>query len=183
MSDREWIKARLFVWFTLCLICHGVICFGQGMTFAPIKLDESLRTFLKTQLKNPDLTTRVTSASVDVGDGAREILAYVSGNGWCGSGGCHLLILMKEGSSYKMIGRVTIVHPPIRLIDTKSHGLPIIGVLVAGGGITPGYESMLSFDGQRYPSNPTMPPAQRNHGVPVGRVAISNEDTGESLFR
>jgi hypothetical protein len=44
-------------------------------------------------------------------------------------------------------------------LKTKSHGWHDITVWVQGGGIQPGYEAFLFFDGKRYPNNPTVPPA------------------------
>ena len=42
-------------------------------------------------------------------------------------------------SSFKVLGRVTIVQLPIRLLSSTSHGHPDIGVIVQGGGILSGY--------------------------------------------
>jgi hypothetical protein len=53
----------------------------------------------------------------------------------------------------------SIVQLPIRLLPTSTRGWRDIGVTVAGGGINPGYMARLRFDGRRYPSNPSVPPA------------------------
>ncbi len=81
---------------------------------------------------------------------SEEVIVYVSGQGWCGSGGCTMLILEPFGASFKVIGRVTIVQLPIRLLHSMSHGHPDIGVVVQGGGILSGYEAVLSFNGKSY---------------------------------
>jgi hypothetical protein len=88
-------------------------------------------------------------------------LVYVSGQRWCGSGGCTLLILQPQGSSFRVIGKVTIVQLPIRLLSSARNRYPNLGVRVQGGGIQAGYEAELSFDGKAFPENPSLPPAQR----------------------
>jgi hypothetical protein len=88
-------------------------------------------------------------------------IVYVSGQGWCGSGGCTMLILEPTESAFKVLGRVTIVQLPIRLLPSVNDGHPDIGVSVQGGGVQSGYEAVLSFDGKSYPRNPSMPPARK----------------------
>jgi hypothetical protein len=43
---------------------------------------------------------------------------------------------------------------------------------VQGGGIQPGYEAKLSFNGKTYPKNPSVPPAQRLTQQAVGKVVV-----------
>lgn len=71
------------------------------------------------------------------------------------------MILEPVGSTFKVLGSVTIVQLPIRVLDSTKDGRPDIGVTVQGGGLVGGYEAVLSFNGERYPSNPSMPPAQK----------------------
>jgi len=101
-------------------------------------------------------------AMVDLNrDGVNEALVYRRGWG-CGSSGCNLFILKPAGSSYRFIGRLTIVRPPIRVLSSTSQGWSDIGVWVSGGGIVQGYEARMRFDGTKYPSNPTLAPASRD---------------------
>src|SRR6185312_637047 len=128
---------------------------------------EPLMAYLRSYLSQrgrvaPDTTTRITSVDVKTyGGNAEENIVYVSGQGWCGSGGCTMLILEPAGSSFKVLSKVTIVQLPIRLLPSVSHAHPDIGVIVSGGGIMPGYEAVLSFDGESYPRNPSLPPARK----------------------
>ena len=80
---------------------------------------------------------------------------------FCGSGGCKTLILQRHGEGYRTVMSATITWPPIRVLETRTHGWRDIGVTVAGGGINPPYEALMRFDGKRYPSNPSMEPAAR----------------------
>jgi hypothetical protein len=86
-------------------------------------------------------------------------IVYVEGGFWCGSGGCPLVIFVRDGESWKEISETSITRPPICVLSQKSHGWDSIGVWVEGGGIIPGYMAGLPFDGEKYPSNPSMPPA------------------------
>ena len=106
------------------------------------------------------------------GDGVKEAFVYVTDQDYCGSGGCTLFVLSPHGSSYRVVLRSTITQLPITLLRTSAHGWRDIGVTVAGGGINSGYVARLRFDGHRYPSDPSVPPA-----VPIkrpsGRVLIN----------
>lgn len=102
------------------------------------------------------------SASVDLNDdGADEIILYATDPSWCGSGGCTLFVLAHEGSAFRVVSKTTISRPPIKLLDGSTNGWRDISVVVQGGGITEGQNVRLAFDGNRYPGNPTLPPASR----------------------
>jgi hypothetical protein len=53
-------------------------------------------------------------------------------------------------------------------------------VQVAGGGIIQGYEAAVPFDGRRYASNPTVPPAMRIDDAP-GETLIRADEAGRPL--
>lgn len=94
-----------------------------------------------------------------------------------------MMILEKDEGSFKVIANVTIVHPPILAFKSKSHGRHDIGVWVQGGGILPGYEALLRFNGRSYPSNPSVPPAVPLTQNVTGRVLIAKGEEGELLYR
>jgi hypothetical protein len=84
-----------------------------------------------------------------------------------------MLILVPEGDSWRLLTKVSITRPPIRLLRTVSNGWRNIGVWVQGGGIQPGYEAELRFDGKTYPPNPSMPPARPLADKPEGQTLIA----------
>lgn len=113
-------------------------------------------------------------ATADVnGDGVEE--AFVWNDYICGTSGCPLLVLQRDGAGWKIVADVSITWPPIRLLESSSNGWRDLAVKVAGGGIIPGYEAVLSFDGRSYPENPTVPPARPSDGSAPGRVLISGD--------
>lgn len=168
----------------LVLAVAGAAAFLPGQATTSDRPSEALKAYLRSYLNPddnvpPDTTTRITTFGVRTGGGkAEEDIVYVSGRRWCGSGGCTMLILQPTKSSFKVLGRVTIVQLPIRLLPSMSDGHPDIGVRVGGGGVQSGYEAVLSFNGKSYPSNPSLPPARRV-SAPQGKVIIAT--TGNSL--
>lgn len=124
--------------------------------------------------------TRYKVALTDLnGDGRPEALVYAmatAGAGdadLCGSGGCLLYVLSLTAKGYRQVTAVSISRPPIRVLPTRSHGWHDLAVFVAGGGILPGYEARLRFDGRGYPSNPGVLPATRLEGG-AGKVVIGS---------
>ena len=128
-------------------------------------------------------STQYFSASLDLNDdGVAEVLVYLTNDGWCGSGGCTTLILARNGSSYRIIAKISLTRPPIRVMSSKSNGWHDIAVRVQGGGIVRGYEAELQFDGKTYPGNPSVLPARRISSGRAGKVVVSPDNKGKPLF-
>jgi len=149
--------------------------------------EDSLKRFLQDYLRennaDSDKTTRYLHTFVDLnGDGRKEAIVYLVGRGWCGSGGCVTLILARKGESFRVITWMTITRPPIRVLAGKSNGWRNISVWVQGGGIQPGYEAELHFNGKTYPRNPSVPPARRLARDVRGEVVIPSSQDGTPLY-
>src|SRR5690606_18085784 len=80
------------------------------------------------------------------GDGAPEELVYLAGPGRCGSGGCNLLVLKRQGDDFETIVNTTVTRLPVGVLDTDSNGWRDIWVTVGGGGLPSGRRA-LKFDG------------------------------------
>ncbi len=142
-----------------------------------------LQRYVKARHLDDDKTTRYLSAFFDLnGDGRLEAIVYLVGRGWCGSGGCPTLILARDGTSYKLVTSIFITRAPIRVFNEVTNGWRNIGVWVQGGGILPGHEMELRFDGRTYPSNPTMPPATRVRRRASGDVVIAKSEEMTPLY-
>jgi len=170
---------------TISVVAPKSSCLGQQALSATSNANLSLTRFLRKYLGSLsggiDTTTRFLSAQVGTAM-RKEIIVYVYGQGWCGSGGCTMLILVPHDSSYKIIGRATIVRLPIRILNSTTNGRHDISVWVGGGGIRPGYEALLPFDGKKYPSNPATPPARRLRTKVAGHLLITGMDNGTRLY-
>jgi hypothetical protein len=147
----------------------------QAASTATRSPDQSaIQSYLDRSLDAPGVAFRSAEADVD-GDGEKEVIVYVTSPAFCGSGGCVTLMLKRTPRGFRTVMHATITRPPIRLLATRTHGWRDVGVMVAGGGVTAPYEARLRFNGQRYPSNPTVPPARPLAGV-AGEILIPKED-------
>jgi hypothetical protein len=159
----------------------------HGQEAMPSNLpSEPLKTYLRNYLTlggkvPPDMTTKITTVRVKAENGKSEDVVYVSGQSWCGSGGCTLLILAPSKESFKLLGKITIAQLPVRLLSSTQNGHPDIGVTVQGGGVQAGYEAVLSFNGESYPRNPSLPPARKATAV-QGKVIIANTEGSVPLY-
>jgi uncharacterized protein len=92
-------------------------------------------------------------------DGRNEWIVYVEGRYSCGSGGCPAMVFTPAASGYRIVTRTTVTQLPIRVSPRSSHGWRNLIVAISGGGVQAGNVE-LEFDGQTYPTNPTVPPAR-----------------------
>lgn len=180
---REFLKFG-FAAAAVSALCMGLI--AGALAQAPSGNEKSLEKFLQNHDRNAistnERTTRYSAAFVDLkDDGSREVIVYLMGP-WCGSGGCSSLILVPEGDSYKIVTETTVTQLPIRVLSTKTNGWHDLGVWVQGGGIQPGYEARLRFNGRKYPSNPTVLPAQKLRKKAEGKVVIPADAKGTPLY-
>ena len=156
--------------------------------------EQSLHRFLQEEFRQEredrikfggqDPEIRYSAALTDLNDdGFKEALVHVTGNGMCGTGGCFLYVLTREGRGWRKVTAIPETRAPIRLLGTRSHGWHDISVYVAGGGIIPGYDAQLKFDGRTYPTNPTVPPARHLKGTASSRVLIGRNAKQLSLYQ
>jgi hypothetical protein len=132
---------------------------------------------------NGDRTVKVSYALVDLDEnGVSEGIAYVNGDRVCGSGGCNMYVFEWDSRDYKLVTKLPITRLPIRVLDSKSRGWHDLGVWVQGGGIQPGYEAHLRFNGKSYPANPSM--VARDSGKSqTGKIVISVASTSQALYK
>ena len=146
--------------------------------------DLALRKFLQHFAEKTDLSdvqsTRYIAAVVNLrDDNSEQVLVYLIGPAWCGTGGCLALILVPTESSYTIFAEISLAQQPIRVLDTKSNGWHDLGIWIQGGGVQPGYEARLSFDGKQYSANP---PAQKMKSKTAGKIIVSSAATGLPLY-
>ena len=103
---------------------------------------------------------RYQAATLDLNsDGADEAVVHLMGPFVCGSGGCPTLVLTPEGDGWRTVSTLSVSRQPIWALDSRSEGWRDLVVSVSGGG-GPSGQARLAFDGQTYPTNPTVPPAE-----------------------
>jgi uncharacterized protein YecT (DUF1311 family) len=146
-------------------------------------IKQFLQNYLKQDSSSPDTTARFLYGTADLaGDGKRYAIVCVSSREWCGSGGCTTLVLAPAGSSWKVITRVLIGNPPIRVLSSKSNGWCDLAVQVEGGGILQPYEAALSFNGRSYRVNPTVPPARQLTREVEGEIVVPQGKEGIPVY-
>jgi hypothetical protein len=142
-----------------------------GMTTSETFTRDELRVFLTESVSRDHQSPEFRFQPIDLnGDGQNEAIIYVNDRQFCGTGGCLLLVLRRDGPSFRVVGRTTITWPPIRVLNQRTNGWQDITVQVHGGGKTLGYEAVLKFDGRRYPS---IPPARSANTSETGQELSS----------
>lgn len=109
------------------------------------------------------------------GDGRPEALVYLMGQEFCGTGGCNLLVFQPVNDGYRLLAEISLVNNPVIVSRQRTRGWNDLILYVAGGGITRGHYVRLSFDGRRYPANPTVLPALRAGTRITGAAYIADE--------
>ena len=152
------------------------------LTPAQSKPDE-LRGFLQNYIGTAEngKATNYSFALVDLNDdGKKEVIVYLSSDGWCGTAGCTMLILAPNGASYRLVTRIPAVRPPIGVLPSKSNGWHDIGVVARTNGVEPLFQAILSFDGKAYPDN--ISDAHRANGKARGKVVLSDTAKDYPLY-
>ena len=55
-------------------------------------------------------------------DGLAEVVVHLSGNAFCGTGGCTTLIFEQSGNQYQLVSRIPTSHAPIIVLENTSNG-------------------------------------------------------------
>jgi hypothetical protein len=108
-------------------------------------------------------------ALVDLnGDGRDDAIVLMSGSGWCGSGGCTMLIFRGVESGFEYVCSSTVTSVPIRVSRKTVRGWRSLIVFSKGKG-----EVVMRFtEAARYPGNPSVQPKASRQEVEAASVAI-----------
>lgn len=93
------------------------------------------------------------------GDGSDEAIVHLVTPYFCGTGGCNTLVLTQAGPMWRKVGEISVSRTPVTVLDSSTNGWKDLTVTIGGGGGEAGI-ALLKFDGEAYPSNPTVSPAQ-----------------------
>lgn len=108
----------------------------------------------------PGRETRYAYNRVDLnGDGRPEVVATLLGPLDCGTGGCPLLIFRERRGDLELVSRMTLFRDPLIVAEGRHHGWSDLISRVRLDAAH-GFYALLPFDGRRYPSNPSVPPAR-----------------------
>lgn len=142
----------------------GEIATSEDVSPAPADASDDIRAFL---LQNyPDAAPgSYAVAWHDLnGDGADEAIVHLYSSYFCGSGGCNTFVLTPAGPMWSEVGNISVSRMPIGVADTSTNGWQDLTISVSGGGRESGV-ALLKFDGETYPSNPTVAPAEAAESI------------------
>lgn len=80
-------------------------------------------------------------------NGMNDIVVYATGENYCGSSGCLLLIFSEN--HVKLIGKFYAVKTPITVFSSSHNGWHDVGIITGGGGEAISMAKIL-FDGRKY---------------------------------
>jgi uncharacterized protein YecT (DUF1311 family) len=133
------------------------------MSCAPLALaadqpsvgSSELKEFLRAELHDPygpdDVGTRYSAVVVELHDKVKDVVVYMTGNDWCGSGGCYALLLEPDGHSFRVITHFTFINLPIHVLGSSTKGWHDLTVQVRDDGQRP-HRVILKFNGETYPN-------------------------------
>jgi heat shock protein HslJ len=82
-------------------------------------------------------------------DGREEVLVYLLGSVFCGTGGCNLLLFTRAETGYTLVNDLPISRTPVIVSTETTGGWSDIVKLESGGGTSASYVRY-TFDGTRY---------------------------------
>jgi len=105
-----------------------------------------------------------------------QIIVYVTGPHWCGSGGCTLLVVTSTGTSDQIVSKTIGVELPVGVLPSETAGWHDLAVQTREG------PKLLAFNGRKYPINAYSFPSRRVAGHPTETLAIPATATGIPLY-
>jgi hypothetical protein len=162
-------------------LCATALAGCQSPVKDPPVPDQKLGAAIREALDGHQGDFRYSARAVDLdGDGRDEIVAHVVSPMYCGTGGCPTLVFAQHDDRLRKVSSISINRPPIVAAQTTTNGWRDLVVRVSGGGILPGYDALLRFDGRSYPGNPSVAPAEPIKGAVQGTVLINPDDLDRS---
>lgn len=173
------ISALLYRLINVVVLCVCPLMQVDGAEPQEQALTAFLRHYLDLHDQAFNGSTRYSVAFGRLSDEAQDAFVYVSGRGWCGSGGCTALILEKKQASYRVLDKIPLARLPITVLPSKSKGWHDLAMWVRGGGVTPGYVAVFKFDGREYRLAPTASHAQSPLN---GGFVLPLDEDGRALY-
>lgn len=189
----------LFIWTFLVISLVGYMdkVYGTNQMEESTQLERDLSevTYLKSETKKDAALEEAFAKEFDLKKGTDSIryfynkvdlnddqipetFVYLVGPMVCGTGGCSGLLLEEKNGGYKVKSRFSLVRIPVIIQTQTTNGWKDIVMYVTGGGIEPNYHQ-LKFDGENYPSNPSVAPVVKDEKI-NGIGIINDKITGNT---
>jgi hypothetical protein len=171
---KRWILTAL-------LLTAPLVAAAQSTSAPKPSSNDELKSFLQpyASMDPTDTQNPYISANIDFNSRDRGVIVYLKGHDWCGSGGCTMLILLRKGSSYRLVSDTSTTVLPVRELTTSHHGWYDIGVSVCEKGGKPNcYEVALRYNGRRYPDLGDGP---KEHPIIKGKTILTKQTPTKNL--
>ncbi len=117
---------------------------------------------------------RYVHAAIDLDDdGSQEVLVYLMGSFFCGTGGCNLQVYRSTAKGYVLVNDFPTSRVPIVISESRNNGWQDLWRLQSGGGAPATYVRHV-FDGERYVERERISAAE---GMPDGTAVLSGNPT------
>lgn len=172
----------------LCVVTIiGSACVAQTPSRSASEKSSLLRNFLQSYLRDPqfpdDPTTRFFSAQAHLKNNNEDyVVVYITGESFCGSGGCDMLVLESNNDSFKVVSKTTLVRLPIKMLNTTTNDWHDLSVNISGGGTGKPCDVLLPFNGSEYPGNPTVSPSRPLAWGQSAQILIPIDANGALLY-
>ena len=132
--------------------------------------DKVLQTLQKFDSALTKETFTYKLADISQNKSCRSPIVFLNGkSGYCGTGGCDILVLDCTADGYKIIGNTSVAMTPLYVAKTSTHGYRDIKVNAGRKGTV-----VLKFDGKKYPDNASIAP--KTKVLPGDHLLLSDED-------
>ena len=108
------------------------------------------------------------------GDGVEEVIVYLLGSFFCGTGGCNLLILSETEGGYRLVNDFPTSDLPLVAVRQRTNGWHDLVRRVSGGGVPTEYVLHV-FDGMTYVEKERLEPK----AAPGGEAYLADDFTFE----
>jgi hypothetical protein len=157
-------------------LAHGLattivmgVCAPLAIAAPPASLSDAVRKYIYHYVTDVVGEDPFRFALVDLnGDGREDAIVLMSGSGWCGSGGCTMLVFRGVDSGFEYVCSSTVTSAPIRVSQKTVRGWRSLIVLSKGKG-----DVVMRFtEAARYPSNPSLQPKASRAEIDAASIAI-----------
>ena len=171
----------------LSLMADGGIYAWEPDTEEPFRTDPDAELEAAILRESPDYTremvdigggttARYIYGRVDLNaDGRDEVLVYLLGSFFCGSGGCDLLLFTHGENGYSLVNTFPISRLPVIVSAERTESWNDLFRPESGGGAEPSYVKH-SYDGERYVAQERLPadPAPEGKSYLAGKLAFQD---------
>jgi hypothetical protein len=148
-------------------VAEPVVPTASASAVDPV-LDAYIRDYAK------DAMPPLRYAAATHGEGDQKLtFAYLIGPEYCGSAGCSLMILHRRGDAFDLLGKISTVYTPVRVLPSMTNGRPDLAIRTRGEGIST-VDKLIPFNGHRYAWSPNLP-AARDVANPGGEIILTDD--------